>query len=49
MDSDYKEERTVFSMERFVDDYIYLLVSHDEENLKEKGIEEMLWFRCFGF
>jgi len=44
MDPDYKEERTVFSMERFVDDYIYRLVSHEEEKLKEKDIEEMLWF-----
>jgi len=43
-DPRFKEERMRFSLDRFVDDYVYRLVSHRDEKLQETDVEEMLWF-----
>lgn len=47
-DSIFKEEKIRFSIEKFVDDYIYRLVSHNEEKLQERDLEEILWFLMLG-
>lgn len=44
----FKEEKIRFSIEKFIDDYIYRLVSHNREKLQERDIEEMLWFLMLG-
>jgi hypothetical protein len=43
-DPRFKEEKIRFSLDHFLDDYVYRLTYHRDEKLQETDIEEMLWF-----
>lgn len=43
-DPSFEEERIQFTVDRFIDDYVYRLASQENEKLQETNIEEMLWF-----
>lgn len=43
-DPHFKNVKTRFSLAQYFDDYVYRLASGENEKLREKDIEEMLWF-----